>query len=216
MRAAHVHSGMKPALALLPLLALLACARGEAAPAEPGQPVLVELFTSQGCSSCPPADRAVAALAARPLAERSMIPLVFHVDYWDRLGWRDPFSSADWTARQNRYAAALRADTIFTPQVVVAGTAGCSGNDGAGVQRLVDKASAEPVQASVTVEPAERTAKAWPVTVRAQRERTAGAPAAEVFVALYENGLATEVRGGENNRKTLHDERVVRRGSSGR
>ena len=212
MRATHVRSDMKPALVLLPLFALLACARGDAAAApNPGRPVLVELFTSQGCSSCPPADKAVAALAARPLDQRTMIPLAFHVDYWDRLGWRDPFSSADWSARQNRYAAAFRSDTVFTPQLVVAGAGGCSGNDGGAVQRLVDKAAAEPVQASVTVEPAERTAKVWPVTVRAQRERVAGAPAAEVFVALYENGLETEVRGGENNHKTLRDERVVRR-----
>jgi len=98
---------MRAAFIVLPLLALVACARGDAAapPAAraPARPVLVELFTSQGCSSCPPADRLVADLAAQPPGERAVVPLAFHVDYWNYIGWQDPFSSADWTARQRRY-----------------------------------------------------------------------------------------------------------------
>ncbi len=90
------------------------------AAASSGPAVLVELFTSQGCSSCPPADRLLGALPGE-VDGVQVLPLAFHVDYWDDLGWRDPFSSAEWTARQNRYAHALGAGRIYTPQLVVHG-----------------------------------------------------------------------------------------------
>ena len=201
---------MRAAIALAPLLALLACARGDAA-AAPGRPVLVELFTSQGCSSCPPADRLLAQLAARPLAERTVIPLAFHVDYWNHLGWRDPFSAAAWSERQRRYGIAFGGGRIYTPELVVAGRADCVGNDTASLHRLVAAAAAERELATVTLRLAPRAGGSWPVTVTAQRVREAGAPPAEVLVALYENGLVTPVGRGENARRELRNDRVVRR-----
>jgi hypothetical protein len=204
---------MRPVIALLPLFVLFACARGEASSpaASTARPILVELFTSQGCSSCPPADRMLAELAARAPADRSVIPLAFHVDYWNHLGWSDPFSSAAWSERQRRYASAFGADRIYTPELVVAGRADVVGTDGGGMRRLGSEAAREPEGATVAVEAAPRSGGAWPVTIRADRLRAADAPAAEVFVALYENGLETTVGSGENAHRKLHNDRVVRR-----
>ncbi|HET9768631.1 MAG TPA: DUF1223 domain-containing protein, partial [Thermoanaerobaculia bacterium] len=160
---------MRTAFALLPLLAFVACARGDAAapPAAaagaPARPVLVELFTSQGCSSCPPADRLVAELAAQPPGERAVVPLAFHVDYWNYIGWQDPFSAAEWTARQRRYGAALGGGRIYTPELVVGGTADCVGTDASRLRRLAAAAAAEPERATVELLPAARGAASWPV-----------------------------------------------------
>src|SRR5579864_4298233 len=83
-----------------------------------GQAVVVELFTSQGCSTCPPADRLLTQLGSGAGAGQ-VIPLAFHVDYWNRLGWTDPFSSAEWSARQAKYGRALHVDNVYTPELVV-------------------------------------------------------------------------------------------------
>jgi len=177
----------------------------------PGRPVLVELFTSQGCSSCPPADRMLAEIAAQPLGERAVIPLAFHVDYWNYIGWTDPFSSADWSARQRRYGTAFGNGRIYTPELVIAGAVDCGGTDGSRLRKLVAAAAAEPERATVELQPAARSAGSWPVTVKAQRRAEPGAPAAEVLLAVYENGLETPVSRGENASRQLHNDRVVRR-----
>jgi len=105
-----------------------------------GRPVVVELFTSQGCSSCPPADAILEDLASRP----DVIALAMHVDYWDYLGWRDSFGSADFTARQQNYATAAGARTIYTPQFVIGGVDHVVGANPMavmdGIQRLGDGA----------------------------------------------------------------------------
>ena len=100
------------------------------------RPIVVELFTSEGCSSCPPADALLGELATRP----NVLALSFHVDYWDRLGWKDPFSSPEATARQQHYARLLGLDTVYTPQIVVDGSWEAVGSDQAAVERALDQA----------------------------------------------------------------------------
>jgi hypothetical protein len=117
-------------------LASICLGLGIVSAAAGGRPIVVELFTSEGCSSCPPADALLAELAGRP----DLLALSFHVDYWDRLGWKDPFSSPAATERQQRYAELLRLATVYTPQMVVDGRWQAVGSDHAEVQRALDAA----------------------------------------------------------------------------
>src|SRR5262249_51802795 len=103
-------------------------------PAQAGErPIMVELFTSEGCSSCPPADELLAQLADRP----DVLALSFHVDYWNRLGWKDPYSSREATERQNHYATLLDLGTVYTPQIVVDGKWQAVGSDHADVEQAL-------------------------------------------------------------------------------
>src|SRR5262245_40346442 len=108
---------------LVALVALVACARAQGDPPRPSGPegpVVLELFTSQGCSSCPPADALLSRFAAAgSVGERTVAPLSFHVDYWNDLGWADPYSLPAWTERQRQYARALADDRVYTPELVV-------------------------------------------------------------------------------------------------
>lgn len=185
--------------ALLLLLAGCATAAGE--PRTDDVPVVIELFTSQGCSSCPPAEQLLGKLAhAGTVGNRTVAPLAFHVDYWDDLGWADPFALPAWTQRQQSYARALGDDRVYTPELVVAGAAGMVGSQWARVEGSI---MAAPKQQPVTAKAAWDAAH---VTV------TATAPAdADVLVAVWENAAPTKVARGENTGESLTGERVVRR-----
>src|SRR3954452_18668487 len=108
-------------IAALVVLVILAMTMHGAPPKLGPSPVVVELFTSQGCSSCPPADALIHDIANDPAIRGRVIPLAFHVDYWDSLGWRAPFSSAEWPQRQARYARTMRLWSVYPPQPVVSG-----------------------------------------------------------------------------------------------
>src|SRR5947207_13958329 len=113
---------MKAVPLIVALLSAAACQAAEPLGTRLGPaPVVVELFTSQGCSSCPPADVLLSEVAHDASLRGHVIPLAFHVDYWDRLGWRDPFSAADWSRRQSFYVRALSLRGAYTPQMVVNG-----------------------------------------------------------------------------------------------
>lgn len=191
------------------MLALFLLTAREATPApEPG-PVVIELFTSQGCSSCPPADRLLTKLSRDPKLAGRVIPLSFHVDYWNYIGWSDPFSSKRWSQRQEGYARAFRSNRLYTPQLVVAGRSHLNGSDEPGVRKQIAEAlAAEPAgRVTLSTEPA---AEGLKVKVGARMARAAGGPL-ELWVAVYETGLSTDVGAGENSSRKLHNDYVVRR-----
>jgi hypothetical protein len=174
------------------------------ATAEPRPPVVVELFTSEGCSSCPPADAALAALARDPAFKAAeVIPLELHVDYWNQLGWADPFSAPEFTARQEEYGRTLGGDGLYTPQMVVDGWVSGVASP-SGLRRGVEKAAARAGKARLEV----LVASARPgldVTVRPP----AGL-AGRLMVALSEDRLSSKVERGENRGRTLAHAPVAR------
>jgi hypothetical protein len=187
---------------------LLLLTSASAAPQPPRVPVLVELFTSEGCSSCPPADDLLAQLEAQqPVARAEIIPLGLHVDYWDNLGWKDPFAQAAFTARQRAYAGSRDDDRVYTPQVVVDGGTGVVGSDAALVTAAVVDAARQPHL------PLRVTAGAVGDRVRLVLDLPAAPPGSEpldVFAALTERAATSEVARGENRGRTLRHVAVVR------
>ncbi len=210
-----------PVVLALASVVAIAAARGDTAPEPPATvapggprvPVLVELFTSEGCSSCPPADAALRELAAeQPVAGARVVALGEHVDYWNYLGWIDRFSSADYTKRQQEYRArAFPGGTIYTPQMVIDGELEAVGSDRRAVRRAIERAAAA-AHASVTVasQPAadaDRIQVAVDIRTDAQLGRSGPA---DVLLAVVEDGLETKVRRGENGGRTLTHDGVVR------
>jgi hypothetical protein len=185
------------------LLALLFAVKNSAgSPSGPRTPVLVELFTSEGCSSCPPADRLLIELKQKqPVPNAQVIALGEHVDYWNYIGWTDRFSSPQFTARQQRYADRLN-DGPYTPQMVVDGTTSLVGNDANGVSHAIARAAsgAKPVQVSLSQE-------GGTLHVKLQG---AASSSPEVFFALVEDDLESQVKAGENDGVTLHHIAVAR------
>jgi len=184
-----------------------------AAPADPPPvPVVVELYTSEGCSDCPPADVLLAELdRMQPVPGALIIPLEEHVDYWDRQGWRDPFSSADFTARQREYASRLHIPTPYTPQMVVAGRTEFLGS--APQKALAAIAAAEQVPqaaVAVTLDPG-TDASSLKAEVRVESFPPGIREKAEVRVAVTEDDLSSNVRAGENSGKHLSHRATVRK-----
>lgn len=159
-------------------------------------PVVVELFTSEGCSSCPPADEAVRALAE---GSPDVIALGLHVDYWNRLGWTDPFSAAAYSERQERYQQQAGSDSVYTPHLLVNGRTVRPGE----LRRAVEESTPlAPVAIELAREGDRLTAK---LTVGALPS------SAELLVAVTERGIDHPVKAGENEGRTLHLAPVVRR-----
>lgn len=174
-----------------------------AAAAEPRNPVLVELFTSEGCSSCPPADALLAKLDAQSVEGAEVISLSLHVDYWDRLGWKDPFSSADFSRRQSAYAGVFGSNRVYTPQMVVDGQAEFVGGDERKAREAIRRAAAKP---KVAIE----VAKVRDGLFRVSMPAGGSAGPAAVFAALTEDRLSTDVPRGENAGRRLAHTAVVR------
>lgn len=166
--------------------------------------VVVELFTSEGCSSCPPADELLGRLSGQKSVNGAqIIPLGFHVDYWDHQGWRDRFSSHDYTERQQHYADQFKIDGPYTPQMVVDGSAQFVGSSSGRAQEAIAQAAAQPQQAEVqlTIVP-----DAIAVQVKAADTSLTG----NVMMAMTQDNQTTNVGGGENGGRVLHHSAVVR------
>ena len=170
-------------------------------------PVVVELFTSQGCSSCPPADALLGELANDPALRGRVIPLAFHVDYWNRLGWRDPFSSAEWSRRQYFYVRALGANSAYTPQMVVNGARQFVGSNRGALDKAMVELSHRRTAGIVRVKSA---ANAGKLDVVVDAQLPPGAPRHDVLIAVVEEGATTRVERGENSGRTLRDTAIVR------
>ena len=177
-----------------------------AASARAGGPTVIELFTSQSCYSCPPAEELLGELAGR----EDLVALEFHVDYWDDLvygsagKWKDIFSDPAYTKRQRRYAARIRNGRVYTPQVVVDGVVQTVGSRRGRVLKLIERSGAakRPVQVSI------RSAPGGGFTVAL--ESRSGRSAAAVLLARYDIRHVTAVEAGENKGKTLTNHHVVR------
>ena len=175
-------------------------------------PVIVELFTSEGCSSCPPADALLARMErAQPVAGVRIIALEEHVDYWNQLGWADPFSSPLYRARQNDYAVSAHTDNIYTPQLVVSGQAAFIGDDANhAYQEIGLAAQTQTVSVDVRATPNSRGADLIDLSVEVRHSKNAKARAANLYLAVTENELTMNVPSGENAGRMLRHSAVVR------
>ena len=202
-----------PALTCLLATAAVTLAIPRVAPVRAAEPatVVVELFTSEGCSSCPPADALLRQLADSPSADGArVVALSEHVDYWDRQGWKDRFSSAVLTNRQEVYARALNVESIYTPQMVVDGRAQFVGSDASSARRAIGQAMSAP-HGTVRIALAAHGDDRVGATVSASELPTLSrGDRAELVLAVTEDGLSTDVRNGENRGRLLTHTAVVR------
>jgi hypothetical protein len=172
--------------------------------------VLVELFTSEGCSSCPPADATLATLASdRSLSDVDVIALEEHVDYWNHLGWVDRFSSPEFSRRQAGYERTLRVGSIYTPQMVIDGRTELVGSHR---EQAVDAVSRAATDRKLSLAISARSGDAADALhVRIDmRAIHSGDVGADVWLAITEDGLSSSVAGGENGGRTLVHGPVVR------
>ena len=178
----------------------------------PRAPVLVELFTSEGCSSCPPADALLARLdQTQPVAGAEIIALKEHVDYWNHLGWRDPFSSAQFSERQNHYAGTFGNSGVYTPQMVVDGQAEFVGSSEQRAVGAISRAARTP-KAMVRLAWSQSLDKPG-ISLDVRADGLVGVTTGDtidVFLAITESKLHSEVRAGENAGRRLDHAAVVR------
>ena len=198
------------AVAILVLGVSAAPAHGAACSAKSGpQSVpLVELYTSEGCSSCPPADRWLSVTFAKTAPRSSGIALAFHVDYWDRLGWKDRFATPAFTQRQYDGMRASGARFVYTPQVVVQGKDFPQWHDRSAITALT-AAAGKPARAEIALA-AEKESESVVVKATARIALAADRKGAALFVALADDGLSSDVKAGENAGTRLVHDNVVR------
>ncbi len=172
----------------------------------PKTTALVELYTSEGCSSCPPADRQLSQLrqVLDPVAE--VVPLALHVDYWDSIGWKDPYAQALFGERQSRLVSANRQKTVYTPQYFISGTETRSGQSE--LRKLVVRINALPAAADIRLQVGAKGNRALALIADATVTDTKSP--ALLYLAITESGLVSNVTRGENKGVTLAHDYVVR------
>ncbi|PWA95758.1 hypothetical protein CTI12_AA047650 [Artemisia annua] len=175
-------------------------------------PVVLELFTSQGCATSPSAELLFSRIGRGDFAHEvpPVIILVYHVDYWDYNGWKDPFGSSQWTVRQKGYVEMFNLDTMFTPHVVVQGVKQCIGNDEDGVMECIKGVSRYPSPAfEATFE--RPTPESLQITLKGALRAKVDGVGADIMVALCESGLVTDCQDGVNKDRMLANDFVVRK-----
>jgi hypothetical protein len=202
-------------LAALMVISAFGRSDGAAATREPGSEprvVVVELFTSEGCSSCPPADALLKKLSEQQSVQGvQIVALEEHVDYWNHLGWKDPYSAAEFSQRQSDYAQVFGTDGVYTPQMVVDGQNEFVGSRSLAAREAIEKAANQP-KAEIVLVPIANSSPAKP-TFEVQVKSLGGISpreATELWLAVTEKGLQTDVKAGENSGETLKHAAVVR------
>ena len=195
------------------ILALAGAAHGAksacSAASAPHTTALVELYTSEGCDSCPAADRWLSSLSARGFKPEQVVPLALHVDYWDYIGWKDPFARGEFAVRQHKLARMRRPAIVYTPQVLLQGQDFRRWGSSA-FPEAVARINAKPSRARITLSIDAVMQGSIQARLGAQLSDPADLKKAAVYLAAYENKLASDVRAGENRGKRLEHDFVVR------
>jgi hypothetical protein len=185
------------------ILATPAAATSCSAESGKSRVALLELYTSEGCDSCPPTDQWLSALPQRGYTPQRVLALAFHVDYWNYLGWKDPYAQAQFSARQSDASRRNKARVVYTPQLLLDGADYRRSLLGDDISQRISKTQAPGAQISMNID----TGGAQP-RLRARVNTTANT--AQAYAAIYENNLVTEVAAGENRGKRLRHDFVVR------
>lgn len=167
---------------------------------------LLELYTSEGCSSCPPADKWLSGLK---LSADKVVPLAFHVDYWDYIGWKDKFSKSTYSDRQRKTAAFGGAGFVYTPQFVFNGK-DFRGWDGSRLNQGVESSLKQAARANLSLHETNQANGEILLKATAQAVKSSDIKNADIFIAIYENKLVSQVNAGENNGRELKHDYVVR------
>jgi hypothetical protein len=169
---------------------------------------LVELYTSEGCSSCPPADRWLSGLGDRGYVPERVVPLSLHVDYWDYIGWKDPYAKREFSARQRKLTQLQRMALVYTPQVLLQGRDTRLWGTAA-FDEAVARINAQPAKARLRLDIVSLTREAVEVRAAVEVPDPAHRADAALYLAAYENRLASRVNAGENRGRTLAHDYVV-------
>ncbi|MEJ7674140.1 MAG: DUF1223 domain-containing protein [Chitinophagaceae bacterium] len=164
--------------------------------------VVLELFTSQGCSSCPAADRLLGSYSNK----ENIVALSYHVDYWNRLGWKDPFSNAAYTKRQGDYASIFKASGVYTPQLIINGQREMVGSDDDKIATTIKQYQKEPASSQLIIDEIKTDNNRVSVTYSVKGKINNSV----VNVALVQNKITTAIKAGENGGVTLTNYNVVR------
>ena len=167
---------------------------------------LVELFTSEGCSSCPPADEVMEELQ-REYKDKNVLLLAFHVDYWDQLGWKDIFSSANFTERQNYYASVFNLSSVYTPQAIINGSEEFVGSNKSGLEKAVEDHLKEVSTAAINLNAKETSAGKIQISYSTQGNNSENE---QLVLLLVQNQATNKIGRGENEGRTLHHINIVK------
>ena len=167
---------------------------------------LLELYTSEGCSSCPPADKW---LSSMKLSANKVVPLAFHVDYWDYIGWKDRFAKPEYSVRQNRNVTFSGSSFVYTPQFSINGQDFRGWNDSR-LNQVVESSLKQPSRANLTLNTTNQENGDILLKASAQVLELEDSKHSEIYIAIYENKLVSNVKAGENNGRELKHDYVVR------